>query len=227
MQNIPILTIDGPSGVGKGSVALIIARKTGWNLLDSGAIYRSFALFAKQKQINFLDKKSLVSLVDDFDLNFKFSETDELLQVYLNGVNVSKQIRTEQTATMASQIAVIKNLRQALLLKQREFEKPPGLIADGRDMGSIVFPYAKYKFYLTASAKERANRRVKQLQNSNISSKISQVLDKVNKRDKRDIERKNSPLIAAKDAKIIDTTSLVIDEVVTKVMDVIGEKFLR
>lgn len=222
MQNIPILTIDGPSGVGKGSVALIIAKKTGWNLLDSGAIYRSFALFAKEKNIDINNEKKLLSLTKDFNLNFNSNTRSKLLEVYLNGVNVSKQIRTEEMAMVASKIAIIKNLRKSLLLKQREFEKPPGLIADGRDMGSVVFPYAKYKIYLNASVEERANRRIKQLQNINFSSKITKVLDEVKKRDKRDIERKNSPLLVTEDATIIDTTSLSIDEVVAKVINIIS-----
>lgn len=221
MKDVPILTIDGPSGVGKGSIALIIAKKTSWNLLDSGAIYRSFTLLASEKNVNFNDEKALISLVDEFDIKFQLNENEELLQVYLNGKNVSKKIRTEKIATTASKIAMIKNLRKILLLKQRDFAKSPGLIADGRDMGSVVFPYAKYKIFLTASVEERAKRRLKQLQNSNISSKISEVLENVNERDKRDIERKNSPLIATKDAIIIDTTNLTIKEVVGKVLQVI------
>jgi cytidylate kinase len=221
LEIIPVLTLDGPSGVGKGSVARIVAGKMDWNLLDSGAIYRGFALASKSRNIAFDDEQGLVELAKKLDLKFESVEGQELLNVYLDGVEVSKELRTEQTAELASQLAVIASLRVALLKKQQQFEQAPGLVADGRDMGTVVFPNAPYKVYLTASAQERAQRRLKQLQSSANAGNISQVLAEVKKRDERDANRKHSPLIPAEDALIIDTTCLTIDEVIARVMALI------
>ena len=218
MLTVPVLTIDGPSGVGKGSVARIVASKMGWHLLDSGAIYRGFALAAKSRNIDFNDEPGLAKLAEKLDLRFESVEGQELLNVYLDGEEVSKELRTEQTAELASQLAVIAPLRAALLKKQQQFEQTPGLVADGRDMGTVVFPNASYKIYLTASAEERAQRRLKQLQNSANAGNISQILAEVKKRDERDSNRKHSPLTPARDALIIDTTCLSIDEVIARVM---------
>lgn len=221
MVSVPVLTLDGPSGVGKGSVARIVADKMGWHLLDSGAIYRGFALAAQSRNIRFDDELDLVGLAEKLDLKFESVEGQELLNVYLDGVEVSKELRTEQTAELASQLAVIAPLRAALLKKQQQFEQTPGLVADGRDMGTVVFPHASYKIYLTASAEERAQRRLKQLQNSANAGNISQILAEVKKRDERDASRKHSPLKPAEDALIIDTTCLTIDEVIARVMALI------
>ena len=218
MPTVPVLTIDGPSGVGKGSVARIVAGKMGWHLLDSGAIYRGFSLAAQSRNINFNDEIGLAKLAEKLDLRFESVEGQELLNVYLDGEEVSKELRTEQTAELASQLAVIAPLRAALLKKQQQFEQAPGLVADGRDMGTVVFPDAPYKVYLTASAEERAQRRLKQLQNSTNAGNISQILAEVKKRDERDSNRKHSPLTPARDALIIDTTCLTIDEVIARVM---------
>ncbi len=221
MVSVPVLTLDGPSGVGKGSVARIVADKMGWHLLDSGAIYRGFALAAQSRNIRFDDELDLVGLAEKLDLKFESVEGQELLNVYLDGIEVSKELRTEQTAELASQLAVIAPLRAALLKKQQQFEQTPGLVADGRDMGTVVFPHASYKIYLTASAEERAQRRLKQLQNSANAGNISQILAEVKKRDERDASRKHSPLKPAEDALIIDTTCLTIDEVIARVMALI------
>ena len=221
MVSVPVLTLDGPSGVGKGSVARIVADKMGWHLLDSGAIYRGFALAAQSRNIDFNDEQGLVGLAKKLDLKFASVEGQELLNVYLDGIEVSKELRTEQTAELASQLAVIAPLRAALLKKQQQFEQTPGLVADGRDMGTVVFPHASYKIYLTASAEERAQRRLKQLQNSANAGNISQILAEVKKRDERDASRKHSPLKPAEDALIIDTTCLTIDEVIARVMALI------
>ena len=221
MVSVPVLTLDGPSGVGKGSVARIVADKMGWHLLDSGAIYRGFALAAQSRNIRFDDELDLVGLAEKLDLKFESVEGQELLNVYVDGVEVSKELRTEQTAELASQLAVIAPLRAALLKKQQQFEQTPGLVADGRDMGTVVFPDAPYKVYLTASAEERAQRRLKQLQNSANAGNISQILAEVKKRDGRDANRKHSPLIPARDALIIDTTCLTIDEVIARVMAIV------
>lgn len=221
MVSVPVLTLDGPSGVGKGSVARIVADKMGWHLLDSGAIYRGFALAAQSRNIRFDDELDLVGLAEKLDLKFESVEGQELLNVYLDGIEVSKELRTEQTAELASQLAVIAPLRAALLKKQQQFEQTPGLVADGRDMGTVVFPHASCKIYLTASAEERAQRRLKQLQNSANAGNISQILAEVKKRDERDASRKHSPLKPAEDALIIDTTCLTIDEVIARVMALI------
>jgi cytidylate kinase len=214
---IPVLAIDGPSGVGKGTVARIIAQQQGWHLLDSGAIYRAFALAVDARNIDVTDESALEEVANNLDLEFKTETDSELVSVYLDGQDVSKVLRTEQTGEMASKIASIGVVRAALLKRQQAFAKAPGLVADGRDMGTVVFADALFKVFLTASAQERANRRLKQLQNQGSEGIISQILADVVARDKRDSSRKHSPLKPAKDALIIDTTELSIDEVITQV----------
>ena len=217
MSSVPVLAIDGPSGVGKGTVARIIAQQQGWHLLDSGAIYRAFALAVDARNIDVTDESALVEVANNLDLEFKSKVGSELVSVYLDGEDVSKVLRTEQTGEMASKIASIGVVRAALLKRQQAFAKAPGLVADGRDMGTVVFADAPFKVFLTASAQERANRRLKQLQNQGSEGIISQILADVVARDERDSSRKHSPLKPAKDALIIDTTELSIDEVITQV----------
>jgi len=218
---IPVLTLDGPSGVGKGTVASIIAQKLDWHLLDSGAIYRAFAIVASNNDIKIDDIDGLLKLANNFDISFKLNSNHEPLNVYLNNAEVSSELRTEKTAALASQFAKIKSLRKTLLVKQRQFKKLPGLVADGRDMGTVVFPDASFKVFLTAEVEERAKRRLKQLQESGIAGNISHTLAEVQKRDERDVNRQHSPLKPAKDALVIDTTNLTINEVITKVMALI------
>lgn len=215
---IPVLTLDGPSGVGKGTVASIIAQKLDWHLLDSGAIYRAFAIVASNNDIKIDDIDGLLKLANNFDISFKLNSNHEPLNVYLNNVEVSSELRTEKTAALASNFAKIKSLRKTLLVKQRQFKKLPGLVADGRDMGTVVFPDAPFKVFLTAEVEERAKRRLKQLQETGIAGNISHTLAEVQKRDERDVNRQHSPLKPAKDALVIDTTNLTINEVITKVM---------
>ena len=217
----PVLTIDGPSGVGKGTVARIIAQQQGWHLLDSGAIYRAFALAVDARGVDVADEAALEEIANNLDLEFKTKADSELVSVYLDGKDVSKVLRTEQTGEMASKIASIGVVRAALLKRQQAFEKTPGLVADGRDMGTVVFADAPFKVFLTASAQERANRRLKQLQNQGSEGIISQILADVVARDERDSSRKHSPLKPAKDALIIDTTELSIDKVITQVSELI------
>ena len=221
MSLIPVLAIDGPSGVGKGTVARIMAQKLGWHLLDSGAIYRAFALAVDARNIDVTDESALVEVANNLDLEFKTEADSELVSVYLDGQDVSKVLRTEQTGEMASKIASIGVVRAALLKRQQAFAKAPGLVADGRDMGTVVFADAPFKVFLTASAQERANRRLKQLQNQGSKGIISQILSDVVARDERDSSRKHSPLKPAKDALIIDTTELSIDKVITQVSELI------
>ncbi len=218
---IPVLTLDGPSGVGKGTVASIIAQKLDWHLLDSGAIYRAFAIVASNNDIKIDDIDGLLKLANNFDISFKLNSNHEPLNVYLNNVEVSSELRTEKTAALASQFAKIESLRKTLLVKQRQFKKLPGLVADGRDMGTVVFPDAPFKVFLTAEVEERAKRRLKQLQETGITGNISHTLAEVQKRDERDVNRQHSPLRPAKDALVIDTTNLTINEVITKVMALI------
>jgi len=218
---IPVLTLDGPSGVGKGTVARIIAQKLDWHLLDSGAIYRAFAIVASNNDIKIDDIDDLLKLANNFDISFKLNSNHEPLNVYLNNVEVSSELRTEKIAALASQFAKIKSLRKTLLVKQRQFKKLPGLVADGRDMGTVVFPDAPFKVFLTAEVEERAKRRLKQLQETGIAGNISHTLAEVQKRDERDVNRQHSPLKPAKDALVIDTTNLTINEVITKVMALI------
>jgi len=220
-MSVPVLTIDGPSGVGKGTVARIIAQQQGWYLLDSGAIYRAFALAVDARNVDIADESTLEKIANNLDLEFKTKEGSELVSVYLDGQDVSKVLRTEQTGEMASKIASIGVVRAALLKRQQAFAKAPGLVADGRDMGTVVFADAPFKVFLTASAQERANRRLKQLQNQGSEGIISQILVDVVARDERDSSRKHSPLKPAEDALTIDTTELSIDKVITQVSELI------
>ena len=215
---IPVLTIDGPSGVGKGTVANIIAHELNWNLLDSGAIYRAFALAATKRNIQIDNTDELLKLASNLDLRFESDPSNNKLSIYLDNSEVSDELRTEKTAELASKFAMIGPLRESLLLRQQKFKQPPGLVADGRDMGTVVFEDAPFKVFLTANVQERAQRRLKQLQDKGIAGILSQTLEEVQKRDERDASRKHSPLKPSKDALVIDTSNLTINEVVAKVM---------
>ena len=215
---IPVLTIDGPSGVGKGTVANIMAHELNWNLLDSGAIYRAFALAATKRNIQIDNTDELLKLASNLDLRFESDPSNNQLSIYLDNIEVSDELRTEKTAELASKFAMIGPLRGSLLLRQQKFKQPPGLVADGRDMGTVVFEDAPFKVFLTANVEERAQRRLKQLQDKGIAGILSQTLEEVQKRDERDASRKHSPLKPSKDALVIDTSNLTINEVVAKVM---------
>jgi len=218
---IPVLTIDGPSGVGKGTVAYIMAQNLHWNLLDSGAIYRAFAVAATNREIEIDNVDDLLKLASNLDLKFQSDPDQNNLNIYLDNVEISAELRTEKTAELASNYAMIGPLRKSLLLRQQKFKQLPGLVADGRDMGTVVFSDALFKVFLTADVEERAKRRLKQLHDKGIAGNISHTLEEVQKRDERDANRKHSPLKPAKDALIIDTTNLTINEVVTKVMTLV------
>ena len=215
---IPVLTIDGPSGVGKGTVSNIVANELEWHILDSGAIYRAFALAASKRDLLPENTEELLELASNLELKFVSSSLNNDLEIYLDNQEVSSELRTEKTAELASKFAMIGSLRESLLIRQRDFRKPPGLVADGRDMGTVVFKDAPYKVFLTANAEERAKRRLKQLHQRGIAGNISHTLEDVKKRDERDASRKHSPLKPSKEALIIDTSDLTVSEVVTKVM---------
>jgi len=218
---IPVLTIDGPSGVGKGTLANIMAHELNWNLLDSGAIYRAFALAASKRNIQIVNTDELLKLAFNLDLRFESDPSNNHLSVYLDNIEVSAELRTEKTAELASKFAMVGPLRESLLLRQQKFKQPPGLVADGRDMGTVVFKDAPFKVFLTANVEERAQRRLKQLQHKGIAGILAQTLEEVQKRDERDASRKHSPLMPSKDALVIDTSNLTINEVVAKVMALI------
>ena len=218
---IPVLTIDGPSGVGKGTIAYIMSKKLHWNLLDSGAIYRAFAVAATNREIEIDNVDDILKLASNLDLKFQSDPNQNNLNIYLDNVEISAELRTEKTAELASNYAMIGPLRKSLLLRQQKFKQLPGLVADGRDMGTVVFSDALFKVFLTADVEERAKRRLKQLHDKGIAGNISHTLEEVQKRDERDVNRKHSPLKPAKDALIIDTTNLTINEVVTKVMAIV------
>jgi len=206
-SKIPVLTLDGPSGVGKGTICLMVAKKLGWHILDSGSLYRLLALSAG----DLADLNNVSQLADlARDMQIEYVTSGDALGIYLRGENVSEAIRTEATGVRASKIAAIPEVRQALLDKQKAFAKAPGLVADGRDMGTTVFPDAELKIFLTASAEERAKRRYKQLKEKGIDANLSQLTVELKERDERDSTRSASPLLAADDAIVIDTTNLAI-----------------
>ncbi len=218
---IRVITLDGPGGVGKGTVAKFLASKLGWHLLDSGAIYRVLALAAKRHQVALDNEDALVALAGHLDVQFMAEKDQELISVILESEVVDDDLRTEATGKSASLIAVLPRVREALLRRQRSFKEPPGLVADGRDMGTVVFPEAQLKIFLDASAEERAQRRLKQLKKKGIDARICALLKDIQERDARDRNRLVAPLVPAEDAIVIDTTELsvlqVIDFIVKKV----------
>ena len=222
MSNNNLVTIDGPSGSGKGTVCHILAEKLQWHLLDSGALYRILAFAALQQKISLDDQKSLANLA--LNLNVTFQSNGEGVDTLLAGENVGNKLRTEIVAQAASQVASLQVVRDALLARQKAFNQPPGLIADGRDMGTVVFPDAAVKLFLDASAEERASRRFNQLQSKGFDVSIAKILSEIKERDFRDRNRPVAPLKAAEDALVIDSTSLTIDEVVNQILELMKLK---
>ncbi|MDP5253678.1 MULTISPECIES: (d)CMP kinase [unclassified Vibrio] len=220
----PIVTVDGPSGAGKGTLCMRLAKALGFHLLDSGAIYRVLALAAIHHGVDTESEEALVPLATHLDVQF-IAEGD-LVKVILEGEDVSSQLRKEETGMAASKVAAFPRVREALLRRQRAFEGEPGLVADGRDMGTIVFPQANAKLFLDASAEERANRRLKQLQDKGVNVKFDALLSEIRERDDRDRNRAVAPLRPASDALVIDSTSMTIDEVVAKALQYIESKLV-
>ncbi len=226
-STIPVITIDGPSGSGKGTIGLLLAQELGWHFLDSGALYRALALAALQQNIALHDEKMLVALAEQTDVQFQGKIKAQPPRTLLNAVDVTDEIRTESCGTAASKIAALPRVRQALLEKQRAFRRTPGLVTDGRDMGSVVFPEAPLKIFLIADPKERAFRRYLQLKESAINVSLDALCDELVERDRRDEQRLVAPLKPATDAVIIDTTGLSIEKVLQqakeKVRNVFGQ----
>lgn len=215
----PVLTIDGPSGAGKGTISRIVARRMGWHYLDSGALYRAVGVAASWADIDTSDASALVRCT--FDTHVQFVEQGDAMRVLVNGSDATDELRLETTGALASAIAAIPEVRAALKERQRAFRELPGLVADGRDMGTVIFPDAPHKVFLTASAEERAERRHKQLKDKGVSVNFDDLLREIMARDARDAQRTVAPLKPADDAVLIDTTGIGIADVVARVMDLL------
>ena len=224
-SDVPVITIDGPSGSGKGTIARILARRLGWNLLDSGALYRAVALLALDLGLPLTQPQAIARLANDLDIEFETSDGDT--RTLLRGRCIDAELRTEATGEAASQVAQHPDVRTALLNRQRAFARPPGLVADGRDMGTVIFPGASYKFFLTASADERARRRHKQLKQKGISVSLRGLSREIADRDRRDSERSTAPLKPAEDAHQVDSSELDVDAVIALILENLAESGLE
>lgn len=220
----PVVTIDGPSGAGKGTLSQLLAQRLGYRLLDSGALYRLVALSVIKQNVNSDDESSVKQLIGALHIEFDASVSP--VAILLNGEDVTSQIRQEAVGMLASKVAAYPGVRAELLVLQRSFATGAGLVADGRDMGTVVFPAAKYKFFLTATAEARAQRRFDQLLKSGVVADKDQLINDILTRDERDSTRSLSPLVPAADALIIDSTSLSIDEVLEMMLTSINKSSL-
>ncbi|HZX24696.1 MAG TPA: (d)CMP kinase [Woeseiaceae bacterium] len=221
MSSVPVIAIDGPSGSGKGTIARRVAAALGFHLLDSGALYRLTALAAARRGIDEDDVPGLVRAARE--MRVCFGAGDDAEEVWLDGDPVGGELRTEECGRLASRIAAVPEVREALKARQRDFREPPGLVADGRDMGTAIFPAADLKIFLTASAEERARRRYKQLKDKGIGVTLAGLARDIAERDRRDTERSVAPLVPAEDAIVIDSTSLGIEQVTEKVLGLAAE----
>jgi len=215
---IPVMTIDGPSGSGKGTVSRAAARALGWALLDSGALYRLVALAGRQAGLSLDDEAGLARMAETAEIRFGSGQSGEEA-VWLGALEVTDAIRTEQAGNDASKVAALPRVRAALLERQRRFAVPPGLVADGRDMGTVVFPDAEVKIFLTASAAERALRRHKQLKEKGVAANLAALSLEIEERDRRDMNRAIAPLTPSADAVLLDTTGMPVDAVVERVLE--------
>jgi len=222
MTDVPVITIDGPSGSGKGTVSQQLASSLGWHYLDSGAIYRALAYAVDQLSLNVDDNKQrIVDLARELKLSFRPAK-DGGAEVLLDNINISAFIRNEECGAVASTLAADGGIRAALLQRQRDFRQLPGLVADGRDMGTVVFPDATHKIFLTASAQVRAERRYQQLKENGINDSIPRLFTVISERDARDAGRSNSPLTPATDAIVLDTSNMNLEQVMGQVRQQVG-----
>ncbi len=219
-----VIAIDGPSGSGKGTVSRLVARALGWRLLDSGALYRLVALAGEKAGLAIDDEAGHAALAGRLDAEFGFDQAGEE-RVLLHGADVTRELRSESTGAAASRVAAWPSVRAALIGRQRAYAEPPGLVADGRDMGSVVFPAAGLKIFLTASPEERARRRHNQLKEKGLSVNLAALSAEIAERDRRDSSRPVAPLVACADAVILDTTGLDIGEVVSRILGLAQERF--
>jgi cytidylate kinase len=216
-SSVPVVAIDGPTGSGKGTVSRGLARRLRWNLLDSGALYRLVALAAERQGCGLDDGAALADIARHMNVRFSAARDDE--QIFLEGEDITAALRTEERGREASRVAALPEVRAALLDRQRGFAQPPGLIADGRDMGSVVFPAAQLKVFLTADPQERAERRYKQLREKGISVSLATLSREIVERDQRDANRPIAPLRPAGDARMLDSTRLSAEQVIEQVLD--------
>ena len=217
----PVIAIDGPGGSGKGTIAMRLAAELGWHLLDSGALYRLVAVAAMERDVAADDEQALGELAANLGAEFETAEQGTVVR--LDGEDVTDRLRSEAASALSSRVAALPAVRAALVRRQRAFRRPPGLVADGRDMGTVIFPDAQLKIFLTASAEARAERRYKQLKEKGESVNLSRLFRDIEKRDERDRSRAVSPLKPAADAHIIDSTELSINEVLQKIRVLLEE----
>ncbi len=223
-NHAPVLAIDGPSGSGKGTISQLLAQRLGWHYLDSGALYRLVALAALRHGVALDDAAALSALARTLDARFP-TDPAQLPMIYLEGAEVSEALRSEQCGNTASRVAALPEVRAALFTRQRAFRKAPGLVADGRDMGTVIFPDAVLKIFLTASPAERAQRRYKQLKDKGLDAKMSDLAKDIAARDARDSARATAPLKPAQDALVLDTTRMSIEAVVGQVQELLRQRF--